>query len=264
VKFGLGYDLRNHPKFGQSSATHYRDFLDQVEWADKNGFDSVDLPEHHFSDDGYLPSPFVVAGAIAARTKQMRIGLNLILLPLKHPVQAAEDAAIVDILSDGRLDITVGTGYRPEEYDGYGINMRHRPSRMEEAVEIMRKCWTEEAFDYDGKRWQLKGVRMTPKPVQQPIPIAMGGASPASARRAARMADEYRPIHPGLWRHWRLAMEALGKDPGPEPPRDAPRAPGNLLWIARDPKAAWEVVGPYALAANNSYAEFAGSLAFVP
>src|SRR4051812_19233236 len=108
MKFGLGYDLRNPAISGRSFQALYAEFLDQVEGADSHGFDFVELPEHHFVDDGYLPSPFVVAAAIAARTKRMRIGLHLVLLPLRHPVQVAEDAAIVDILSGGRLDMTVG------------------------------------------------------------------------------------------------------------------------------------------------------------
>jgi alkanesulfonate monooxygenase SsuD/methylene tetrahydromethanopterin reductase-like flavin-dependent oxidoreductase (luciferase family) len=265
VRFEIGYDLRNHPQFGRPFEVHYAEFLDQVEWADRNGFDAMSLAEHHFSDDGYLPSPLVVAGAVAARTKRMRIGIGLVLLPLKHPVQLAEDAAIVDIISGGRLDLTVGSGYRPEEYEGYGLSMRQRPGRMEEGVEIVKRCWTEESFDFDGRYWKLKNVRVMPKPVQQPRPkIRMGGASPASARRAARVADEYDPIHPGLWRFWREEMLALGKDPGPEIPKDAPRQPGNLLWVAKDPEAAWQTIAPYALAANNSYADFAGNLAFGP
>src|SRR5207302_11362216 len=108
MKFGLGYDLRNSPRFARPFEVLYGEFLDQVEWADNHGFDSVSLPEHHFSDDGYVPSPFVAAGAIGARTRRMRIGISLILLPLKHPVQAAEDAAVVDIITRGRLDLTVG------------------------------------------------------------------------------------------------------------------------------------------------------------
>lgn len=265
MKFEIGYDLRNPAQWGRSFATHYAEFLDQVQWADEAGFDSVSLAEHHFSADGYLPSPLVVAGAIAARTKRMRIVLNLVLLPLKHPVQLAEDAAVVDILSNGRLDLTVGAGYRPEEYAGYGLSMRQRPGRMDEGVEILKKCWTEENFDFEGRYWKLHGVNVLPKPVQQPRPkIRMGGASPASARRAARVADEYEPIHPGLWRFWREEMIALGKDPGPERPKDGARHPANLLWVANDTDDAWATVGSHALAANNSYADMAGNLAFGP
>ncbi|MCH7552656.1 MAG: LLM class flavin-dependent oxidoreductase [Chloroflexi bacterium] len=261
MRFGLQYDLRNPPRWRRPSDEHYAEFLDQVQWADENGFDQVSLPEHHFVEDGYLPSPLIVAAAIAARTKRIGIIINLTLLPLRHPVQMAEDAAIVDILSGGRLlELGVGSGYREAEYAGYGISMRQRPGRMEEGVEIIRRCWTEEEFDFEGRYWNLKGVRVMPKPVQKPHPlIVMGGASPVSARRAARIADRYNPITPHLWRFWREEMRNIGKDPGPERPLDTPHPPRNFLHVARDPEAAWKIVGPHAMHTANSYAEFAGS-----
>ncbi|MCC7366482.1 MAG: LLM class flavin-dependent oxidoreductase [Dehalococcoidia bacterium] len=266
MKFEIAYDLRNPPHFGRPSDLHYGEFLDQVQWADQNGFTSLTLAEHHFSDDGYMPNPVVVAAAAAARTKRLRLGISLVLLPLHHPVRLAEDTAMVDIFSGGRLDLTVGAGYRPVEYEGFGLSMKQRGGRMEEGVEILKRCWTEEEpFDYDGRYWKLTSVCVKPKPVQQPRPkVRMGGASPASARRAARVADEYEPIHPGLWRFWAEEMRALGKDPGIVPGKDTPRQPANLLWVARDPEAAWAKVGPHALAANNSYADFAGNLSFGP
>ena len=265
MRFGLQYDLRNPPQWRRPFEEFYADFLSQVEWADANGFDHVSLPEHHFAEDGYLPSPLVAAAAVAARTKHMRILTGLTLLPLKHPVQLAEDAAIVDIISGGGLELGVGAGYREAEYDGYGISIRQRPGRMEEGIEIIRRCWTEEEFDFEGRYWRLKGVRVMPKPVQKPHPpIVMGGASPASARRAARIADGYKPISARLLDFWREEMRNLGKDPGPRPPSDPPQPPRNFLHVARDPKAAWSIVGPHAMHTSNSYAGFAGSLKHAP
>jgi alkanesulfonate monooxygenase SsuD/methylene tetrahydromethanopterin reductase-like flavin-dependent oxidoreductase (luciferase family) len=266
MKFGLAYDLRNPDISGRSTHVLYAECLAQVEWADRHGFDFLNFPEHHFSGDSYIPSPFTIAAAAAARTSRIQIVLNLVLLPLRHPVQVAEDGAVVDIISGGRFTLTVGAGYRPEEYAGLGIDMRERGRRMEEGVEIIKRCWTEDEFSFEGRIWKLQNVRVMPKPVQKPRPrIIMGGASPASARRAARIADEYNPIGDRLWGFYREEMVRLGKDPGPPPiPPDAPRPPSQLLHVARDPAAAWKIIGPHAMAHVNSYAAFAGDLRFGP
>ncbi len=256
MQFSIRYDLRNPATSKRSFADFYAQFLDQVAWADEHGFASVALSEHHFSPDGYLPSLFVMAGAIAARTKKMRISLGLVLLPLKHPVQVAEDAAIVDILSNGRLNLILGAGYRQEEYDGYGIPMTERPSRMAEGIQIIRKCWTEEGFDFTGKYWQLKGVNVIPKPVQKPHPrIIMGGTTPTAGRIAARYADAFGPDMPSAMQAYRDEMRKLGKDPGPEVaplPADG-RAPGLFLHCAKDPEKAWKQIAPYAVYESSMY-----------
>jgi alkanesulfonate monooxygenase SsuD/methylene tetrahydromethanopterin reductase-like flavin-dependent oxidoreductase (luciferase family) len=263
MRFGLQYDLRNPPEWRRDSAQLYRECLGQIEWADRNGFQSVSFPEHHFTDDWYLPSSTAFASAVAARTKSIRIELSLVLLPLKHPVQLAEDLAVIDILANGRLDLQIGTGYRPAEYEGYGIDMKSRPGRMDEAIEIIKRCWTEEDFSFDGRYWKLKNVRMTPKPVQKPRPsIVMGGASPASARRAAKIADGYNPLQHRLYLLWRDEMVKNGRDPGPDKPGDLPSPPRTFFWLARDPKAAWKAIGKYAMQQSNSYADYAGSLRF--
>jgi len=265
MEFGIQYDLRNPSVWQRPNEVHYSEFLDQVEWADRYGFDYISLPEHHFSPDGYVPCSVTVGAAVAARTRNIRIEFCLILLPLKHPVQLAEQLALVDIISNGRIEVQFGTGYRPEEYDGYGINMKTRKGRSEEAIEIIKKCWTEGSFDFDGRYWQLRDVRMEPKPVQKPRPkIILGGASPASAIRAAQQADGYNPITPKMHAIWRDEMIRLGKDPGPEFRTNVPRPPGLFLFVARDPDEAWRRVGKYALHANNSYADYAGNLKHAP
>ncbi len=258
MQFALRYDLRNPPQWRRPFDQHYAHFLNQVAWADEHGFSRVTLSEHHFSEDGYIPSLMTVAAAVAARTKHLQIALNLVLLPLKHPVQVAEDTAIVDIISGGRMQLMLGAGYRNAEFDGYGISMKQRGGRMEEGVEIIRRCWEQEEFSFEGRYWSLKNVRVMPKPVQKPRPqILMGGSSSAAARRAARIGDGFQPTVPRVMKAWREEMIRLGKDPGPEPspPQpDDPRPPASFLHIARDPKAAWKVIGPHALYETNSYA----------
>src|SRR5262249_36558285 len=145
-------------------------FLEQVGWADAHGFAGVALAEHHFIEDGYLPAPLVAAAAIAARTRRLHIRLTVLLLTLRHPVQVAEEAALVDILSGGRLVLMVGAGYRENEFAAYGIAREERLGRMAEGIEIIRRCWEEEDFDFEGRFWRLSNVRVMPKPVQRPRP----------------------------------------------------------------------------------------------
>ena len=244
MDFEIKYDLRNPPAWRKPWADVYAHFLDQVVWADDNGFTTVMLHEHHFSDDGYLPSPFTAAAAIAARTRRIRIRLALVLLPLKHPVQVAEDAAVLDIISGGRLEVVVGAGYVPGEFEGYGISIKQRPSRMEEAVEIIKRCWSEDEFSHTGKHWTLRNVRVMPKPLQQPMKLLMGASSPVAARRAARIADGFMAPNPLFIGPWREEMLALGKDPGPAAEPGTPSPPGNFLHVAHDPDAAWKAIGP--------------------
>jgi alkanesulfonate monooxygenase SsuD/methylene tetrahydromethanopterin reductase-like flavin-dependent oxidoreductase (luciferase family) len=255
VNYEVRYDLRNPVEWRRGWTEFYADFLRQVEWADANGFSRVTLSEHHFAEDGYAPSTLTVASAIAARTTSIKIALSLVLLPLKHPVQVAEDAAVVDILSGGRLELTVGAGYRPAEFAGYGIAMNERAGRMEEGIEIIKRCWEEERFSHEGRFWSLRDVAVQPKPVQQPRPrIFMGGSSEEAARRAARIADGFNANQPAHAAAWRAEMVRLGKDPGDErQPAVPPGIPSNFLLVAEDPDEAWRTVAPHALYESNTY-----------
>ncbi|MBO0729880.1 MAG: LLM class flavin-dependent oxidoreductase [Acidimicrobiaceae bacterium] len=248
----LAYDMRA-PEWGSSAERLYRAALDQCAWADQAGFDSVVVMEHHASDDGYLPSPIVLGAAIAGVTRRMPLRLSLILLPLYHPLRAAEDLAVLDLVSGGRLEVTVGLGYREEEYAQFGVNMRRRPSLMEEAVEALKQAWTGEPFEFRGQT-----VRILPRPAQRPRPaILMGGASPASARRAARIADGYAPLAPRLYEIYLEELRSLGKpEPGPGP--QAVGASG-YVFVSDDPERTWASIGPHALHDNNAYAAWIGA-----
>ena len=128
TQFGLWYDFRNPTAWRQPVEQFYADRLAQIERAEKLGFESCWLTEHHFCDDGYTPSALLLAGMIAARTKRMQMGTNLMLLPLHDPVRVAEDAATLSIASGGRFDLGVGIGYREVEFDHFGRKLSHRPS----------------------------------------------------------------------------------------------------------------------------------------
>ena len=191
VNFGLWYDFRNPPPSALSFTDLYRACLEQIVWAEQLGFDSVWLTEHHFCEDGYTPSPLVIAAAIGERTKRMRIGTNLMLLPLADPVRLAEDAATLSILTGGRFDLGVGLGYRQLEFDYFGRKLSHRPSLMEEGVAIIRQAWSGEPVSIQGKRFQIDGLSVAPAP-EQPPKLYLGGMAPpppSSAPPAWAMAS---------------------------------------------------------------------------
>jgi alkanesulfonate monooxygenase SsuD/methylene tetrahydromethanopterin reductase-like flavin-dependent oxidoreductase (luciferase family) len=246
----LLYDMRA-PDSGAPADALYRAAVEQCAWADHQGFASVTLTEHHASSDGYLPSPMILGAAVAGSTQHLLIRLSLVLLPLYHPLRAAEDLAVLDLISGGRLRLTVGLGYRPEEYEQLGVVMKQRPSLMEEAVETLKLAWTGEPFEYRGRT-----VRVLPRPAQRPRPmIAMGGASPASARRAAAIADDYQPLSPKLYRLYLDELASLGK-PVPVP---EPGGSGSYLFVSEDPDRDWARIAPHALHDNNEYASWIGA-----
>jgi alkanesulfonate monooxygenase SsuD/methylene tetrahydromethanopterin reductase-like flavin-dependent oxidoreductase (luciferase family) len=170
VNFGLWYDFRN-PQENRSFETLYRESLDQIVWAETLGFGSVWLTEHHFCDDGYTPSPLVIAAAIGERTQRLRIGTNLMLLPLADPIRLAEDAATLSILTSGRFDLGVGLGYRELEFDYFGRKLVNRPSLMEEGIDILRQAWsgnrtcceTRGWFSVHGRYWSRRLCRCVGK-----------------------------------------------------------------------------------------------------
>lgn len=188
MKFGIGYySLQSPPFRPRSHKELYSEMLDEISTADQMGFDSAWLTEHHFLNDGYCPSSLVTAAAIAARTKKIRIGTGVLLMPLHDPVRIAEDAAVVDLISGGRLILGLGLGYRPEEFAGFGRSLKERKGRMEESIEILNKSWMDEPFDHNGKYYKLENINVTPKPVQRPIPIWIGAFTEPAIRRAARI-----------------------------------------------------------------------------
>jgi alkanesulfonate monooxygenase SsuD/methylene tetrahydromethanopterin reductase-like flavin-dependent oxidoreductase (luciferase family) len=246
--FGLRYDLRR-PDFAKpSTAELVETALAQCEWADANGFASVTLSEHHGSPDGYLPSPMVFAGAVAARTRNLRLLMAALIAPLHDPIRLAEDLAVLDVISNGRVIPVVSGGYVKSEFATFGKKLEDRAAVMEEIVPLLTKAWSGEPFEYRGTT-----VRVTPRPVQQPRPpIFMGGASKAAARRAARHADHFIPTVPELYEVFREERKRLGKpDPGP-----LPAATGNGLFVADDPDEAWRRIAPHALHETNAYARW--------
>ena len=194
----------------------YARHVEQAEFADQLGFDMVWFTEHHFMSDGYLPAFQPLAGAIAARTKRLRISTDIAILPLYHPLRLAEEMAVLDNISCGRMDLGIGSGYVPSEFDAFGVNIKHRPSLMEEAVEVMRLAWSDGPFEFSGRRYQIPRIDVHPKPVQVGgPPLWMAAMRPAGAERAARLGLN---LLPQLSRStsldpWMTALHAAGRDP---------------------------------------------------
>jgi alkanesulfonate monooxygenase SsuD/methylene tetrahydromethanopterin reductase-like flavin-dependent oxidoreductase (luciferase family) len=252
ISVSLTYDMRA-PDFGAPTVDLYKAAVEQCAWADRLGIDAVSLLEHHASVDGYLPSPIVLGSAIAAVTERMLIRMSVVLLPLYHPIRLAEDLAVLDLIAEGRLRLTVGAGYRSAEYEQFDLNIKRRPSLMEEGVEVLKQAWTGEPFE-----WRGHTVRILPRPAQRPRPaIALGGSSPAAARRAARIADDFQPVVPKLYDVYVEELAALGKPAPPARPGGGRGGGGMFFHIAEDPDRAWAQIAPHAMHETNDYAEWA-------
>jgi alkanesulfonate monooxygenase SsuD/methylene tetrahydromethanopterin reductase-like flavin-dependent oxidoreductase (luciferase family) len=168
MRFGTYFFFQAPPGLPHDEIIHNE--LQQMEWAEALGFDEVWLTEHHFIDYGLAVDPATLAAAAAARTHRVRIGLAAAIAPFHHPLRLAEQMALVDIISRGRLDVGVGRGNRPIEFAGYGVPQIESRERMDEAVEIVLRAWTEERFSYQGRFFTFQNVGVIPKPRQRPHP----------------------------------------------------------------------------------------------
>jgi alkanesulfonate monooxygenase SsuD/methylene tetrahydromethanopterin reductase-like flavin-dependent oxidoreductase (luciferase family) len=237
----------------------YEDAIEHLRAAEKLGFGAAEFLEHHFVDDGYIPSPLVAASAVAARTQTMRIATNIAVLPLYDPVRFAEDTAVLDAISNGRLDVGVSIGYRSIEYAGYRVDIRTRGARMDEAVKIVRQLWHGDAVTFHGRFYDLNGVRVTPRPTQSPNPpLWIGGFTRPGMRRAAQLGDGYTGLSDkASYLTYLEELQLAGKDPA------AARVRGchtGFLVASNDPERTFAILAPHVIYWANSYASwFEGS-----
>lgn len=245
VRFGLWYDFRNPS--GRSFEDFYAETLDQIVWGEELGYGSVWLTEHHFVQDGYTPSPLVIGGALLARTSRLHMSTSLMLLPLHDPVRLAEDAATLSILSRGRFDLGIGLGYRAVEFEAFHRKISHRPSLMEEGVELIRRAWAGESLEFEGKRFQLPDVRVAPVPEHTPK-LLIGGMNAPSIDRAARLGDGFLSTQNAHQPEYLEALARHGKDVA-----NAAIHAGQWVVIDEDPERTWAQIGDHALYQLNEY-----------
>jgi alkanesulfonate monooxygenase SsuD/methylene tetrahydromethanopterin reductase-like flavin-dependent oxidoreductase (luciferase family) len=241
----ISFDMRA-PHFGAPASQLYAAALDQCAWADELGFDCVGLGEHHASEDGYLPSPIPMAAAIGARTKRILIRPNVLLAPFYEPVKLAEDLAVLQFLCQGRLEVVIGAGYRPYEFEMFGKRREDRKALYLQTFEVLRKAWAGGEFEHEGRK-----VTVTPVPDPAP-PLLLGGAHKAVARRAARIADGYYPPGGENWQVYRDECLKLGK---PDPGECKPLGP-IYTHVTRTPDEDWERIAPHAAHCVQSYTDW--------
>ncbi|MEU7814016.1 LLM class flavin-dependent oxidoreductase [Pseudonocardia sp. NPDC049154] len=226
MQLGVYLDLRNPPQWRQDWSRLYGFSLELCEEAERLGLGSAWFSEHHLFADGYLPQPLTFAAAVAARTSRIRLGTAVMLAPLRPPAQIAEEAAVVDVLSGGRLDLGLGAGYRPPEFALYGADFTSRYKATDGTVRELRRLWG------DG------GV--TPPPVQSALPIWLGYNGPQGARRAGRLGEGLLSLNPALLEPYREGLAEGGHDPA------AARMSGTVnLFVSEDPERDWARVKPH-------------------
>jgi alkanesulfonate monooxygenase SsuD/methylene tetrahydromethanopterin reductase-like flavin-dependent oxidoreductase (luciferase family) len=223
MEFWMGiYGMQRPHTWPRSWVRMYRDVLEHAAAAEALGYDSFWLTEHHFWYDGYCPSLLPVLATVAQRTRRIGLGTGALLLPLHDPLRVAEDAAMVDVLSGGRLILAFGLGYRPEEFDGLGTEKRTRGERLIEGIEVVRGALAEPLFSHHGRHYAYGDVRLWPRPVQRPHPPIWLAAGTAlrTAERAGRSGLPL--IEPSHTRNVSEVVEAYrraGREAGVPPDR---------------------------------------------
>ena len=254
TRYGVFYDFRNPPPWQQRWGERYLQLFEQIDWVEANpAFDEISVSEHHFVDDGYAPSVLALATAIAARTTRIGLSTNILQLPLHDPLRIAEDSLTVDALSGGRFRLGVAVGYRELEFAGFGTTTKHRGSRMDEALEILRKAFAGQPFSHQGRHWSFPELLVTPGPDRPGgPPIWLGGTAPVALDRAARAGDGFMASTNEEVVDYRRARAATGLDP------DAAGVAMRTMWMVvdPDPERALRALGKYMLWQVNKYVDF--------
>lgn len=234
LNVGLYFDLRNPERWAQDPARLHAFTLEMCQEAEHLGAHSIWTTEHHLFDDGYIAAPLPFLAAAAAVTKRIRLGTAIVVAPLHHPVEIAEQAAMVDLISNGRLDLGIGAGYRVPEYELFGASMEKRYAQTDDkALELLR------LFGPDG---------IKPRPVQDPVPVWMGYQGPQGARRAGLLGLPLLSADGRLWESYRGGLEEAGHD------TSIGRMTGGVqAFVSEDPEADWPKVAPHLKHQLDSY-----------
>jgi alkanesulfonate monooxygenase SsuD/methylene tetrahydromethanopterin reductase-like flavin-dependent oxidoreductase (luciferase family) len=226
ARIGLFVDLRNPEPWRRSTASHLARTLDVLSNAEQAGADSVWASEHHLFPDGYLTQPLTFLAAVAARTSRLRLGTAVLLAPLRHPRHIAEQAALVDAISGGRLELGLGPGYAAGEYAAYGKDIARRFSNTNATVSEVRRLLTEE--------------RLGPAPIQQPLPLWLGYQGPKNAYRAGQLGVGLLTLNRGSLQPYLAGLHDSGL------PDSAARMGGSVdIVVNSDPERAWARLRPH-------------------
>jgi alkanesulfonate monooxygenase SsuD/methylene tetrahydromethanopterin reductase-like flavin-dependent oxidoreductase (luciferase family) len=240
MRIGLYQDLRDPPRWRRGRREVYAAALERVEEAERVGLDSVWCTEHHFFEDGYLPQPLTWCAAVAARTSRIALGTAILLAPLHQPLEIAEQAAVVDQVSGGRLELGLGAGYAPREFEAFGVDIRRRFATTERNV-------------VEVKRLLDEGV-VTPGPAQERLPIWFGGFGPRGARFAGREGLGLLLLDGRMLETYREGIVEGGHDP------DLAVLGGlATMVLSRDPERAWARLAPHLAHQRGTYVEAAES-----
>ena len=250
----MRFDMRAPAFSAASSGELYRAALEMAVWGEEHDCYQIVLSEHHASEDGYLPSPLILASAMAARTKRIEIQIGALIVPLHDPLRLAEDMAVLDLISGGRVTYATGVGYLEKEFAQFDRSFKGRGKRMDESLEAMRNAWTGEPFEYRGRT-----VHVTPKPGSPGGPrMLMGGNTRVAARRAARfgLGMMSQGLNPDLATIYKEECARAGVEPGI---CLNPQA-GLVMtsFVSQDPDRAWAEIGPHMLHDAQQYAKWLG------
>jgi alkanesulfonate monooxygenase SsuD/methylene tetrahydromethanopterin reductase-like flavin-dependent oxidoreductase (luciferase family) len=242
------------PEGGAPPAELYRAALEMAEWGEAHGCLAVQVSEHHGSPDGYLPAPLVLAAAIAGRTRRIPIQVAALILPLHDPIELAEQMAVLDLISGGRVSYILAVGYREQEYAALGRDFASRGRRMDACLEALLAAFRGESFAFEGRRFRLRPRPATPGGP----PLLLGGASPPAVRRAARfgLGMVTQGGDASLADLYRSECARHGRAPGAfiHPPADTVTS----AFVAQDVDRAWQQLGPHLLHDARMYAEWLG------
>ncbi|MDP1804031.1 MAG: LLM class flavin-dependent oxidoreductase, partial [Acidimicrobiales bacterium] len=191
IKFGIFPITEDWPD-GADMARVYNEIVAEARLAESVGFDSCLITEHHQQADGYFPNPLMVSAGVARSTTTLKVGSCVALAPLYKPIRLTEDAALLDVISGGRLILGLGASYVSEDLAAFGVDVSQRGALMEDTVRFLQEAWTHDNLDFDGEVFHFKNMRVTPKPVQQPRPpVWLGAWTPQGLRRAGRLCDAW-------------------------------------------------------------------------
>lgn len=241
-KTSIGFDMRA-PDFGPPASELYAAALDMCEYADAHGVEQLNFQEHHGREDGYLPTPFIMGAAAAARSKHAAILLGAVILPLHDPVKVAEMIAVTDLICGGRLHVALGAGYIEDEFKAFRVSIHDRARLMDEGVEIILRALRGERFK-DGDR----EVFVTPLPGNRPPNLYIAGGVPATARRAAKLGVGLYPLTPEITPIYQEECRKLGREPGPVV------GGGGWVHVSEDPDATWAEIWPHVAHVARTYA----------